>query len=132
MTTGRLPKAKLDRDRLLHLRHSVVEPSRNRALAACAAFRGDVLIVESEHDPLVPHPVIQNYMAACAGARSLTYRVIAGADHALSEKPAQQAYTTVLVNWMTEMVLSARAGTTGAAAEAPQVMSAQASPRDGD
>ena len=38
----------------------------------------------------------------------LTYRVIAGADHGLSEKPWQQAYTSLLVNWATEMVLGAR------------------------
>ena len=120
-----VPKAKLDRDRIMKLRGSEVAPERNRALSACADFRGDVLIVESEHDPLVPHQVIQNYRAACAAARSLTYRVIAGADHALSEKSHQQAYTTLLVNWMSEMVLSARAGTIGAPAEVPQATSVQ-------
>jgi hypothetical protein len=41
-------------------------------------------------------------------AHSLTHRVIAGADHALSEDPWQQAYTSLLVNWATEMVLGAR------------------------
>ena len=35
--------------------------------------------------------------------------MIAG-DHGLSEKPAQQAYTSLLVNWATEMVLGAREG----------------------
>ena len=90
-----------------------MSPENNRALAACAAFRGDVLIVESEHDSMVPHPVIQNYMAACAQAQSLTYRMISGADHALSEKAWQQTYTSLLVNWMSEMVLGARAGKTG-------------------
>jgi hypothetical protein len=67
-----------------------------------------VLIVESERDNVVPHPVIANYMAAFERAHSLTYRVIAGADHGLSEKPWQQAYTSLLVNWATEMVLGAR------------------------
>jgi hypothetical protein len=43
-------------------------------------------------------------------AHSLTYRVIAGADHGLSEEPWQQAYTSLLVNWTTEMVLGAREG----------------------
>jgi hypothetical protein len=76
--------------------------------------------------------VIENYMAACKGARSLTYRVIAGADHALSDKDWQQTYTTLLVAWMTEMVLSARAGKTGAAAQAPQAGSAQRTPRGTD
>ena len=43
-----------------------------------------MLIVESEHDDLVPHPVIQNYKTALAQAQSVTYRVISGADHGLA------------------------------------------------
>ena len=125
----KVPKNKLDRDELAAYRRSVVAAEDNRALAACAAFRGDVLVVESEHDTLVPHQVIQNYITACAHAQSLTYRTIAGADHALSEKAWQRTYTSVLVNWMTEMVLSARAGKMGAAAEVPMADSVQAVPR---
>ena len=37
-------------------------------------------------------------------------RVIGGADHALSEEPWQQAYTSLLVSWAAEMVLGAREG----------------------
>jgi dienelactone hydrolase len=105
-----MPKAQLDRQELTDYRKTAVTPASNRALAACAAFRGDVLIVESEHDPVVPHEVIQNYMGACAQARSLTYRLISGADHALSDEASRQSYTSHLVKWMTEMVLGARAG----------------------
>ena len=57
---------------------------------------------------VVPHPVIANYMAAFERAHSVTYRVIEGADHGLSELPGQQTYTSLLVNWTTEMVLGAR------------------------
>ena len=123
------PKNGLDRERLKAYRGRDLDPQSNRALAACAAFRGDVLIVESEHDDLVPHAVIQNYKNALAQAQSVTYRVIAGADHALSEKSAQQTYTALLVHWMTEMVLNARAGTTGPAASTPLAGSVQATPR---
>jgi uncharacterized protein len=80
----------------------------NRALRACAAFGGDVLIVESEHDDVVPHPVIANYMAAFIGARSLTTRVIAGADHGLTDERWQRAYTSFLVDWLKEMVTGLR------------------------
>jgi dienelactone hydrolase len=122
------PKRQLSREELTAYRNSEVQPKTNRALAACAAFRGDVLIVESEHDLLVPHQVIQNYMTACAKAQSLTYRTIAGADHALSEKSWQQTYTSLLVNWMSEMVIGARAGKTGTAALAPLADSTQPAP----
>jgi uncharacterized protein len=104
------PKRRLDRDELAAYRRRPLDPEENRALRACSGFRGDVLLVESERDDVVPHPAIANYLATFAKAHSLTYRVLAGADHGLSEKPAQQAYTSLLVNWLTEMVLGAREG----------------------
>ncbi len=71
------PKPQLHHDPdLVAYRRRTVRPEDNRALCACAAFRGDVLLVESEHDHVVPHPVIANYLAACIQVHSLTYRVI--------------------------------------------------------
>jgi dienelactone hydrolase len=122
-----LPKRGLNRDELAAYRRSPVGAAENRALGACAAFEGDVLIVESERDDVVPHPVIANYMAAFERAHSVTYRVIAGADHGLSEPPWQQAYTSLLVSWATEMVIGAREG--GAASGAHTRL--QPSPRPG-
>jgi dienelactone hydrolase len=103
-----LPKQELRKYGLEAFRRHAVSPEENRALGACAAFKGDVLIVESEHDQIIPHAVIANYMAAFQSAHSLTYRVIEGADHGLSEQRWQQAYTSLLMNWATEMVLGAR------------------------
>ena len=109
-----VPKQSLDREALRAYRSREVPPSENRALAACAAFKGDVLIVESERDTTVPHPAIESYVEASRHAHSLTYRVIEGADHGLSEERWQRAYTSILVNWLTEMVFGARQGVTGA------------------
>ena len=100
-----VPKRQLDRDTLNQLRGRRVMPEENRALAACAAFRGDVLIVESEHDHLVPHSTIMSYRAAFHQTHSLTHRIILGADHALTHEPCQKAYTDILVNWATEMLV---------------------------
>lgn len=83
-------------------------PDDNLALKACSQFRGDALVVESEHDNIVFHPVIENYLAALSHARSLTSRVIAGADHALTDERARNAYTRLLINWLTEMIAGAR------------------------
>jgi pimeloyl-ACP methyl ester carboxylesterase len=99
-----LPKRQLHHDPdLVAYRRRAVPADGNRALRACAAFRGDVLLVESEHDRVVPHPVLANYLAACTGARSLTYRVLQGADHGLSQEPWRRAYTAILVSWLKEM-----------------------------
>ncbi|GLK82711.1 alpha/beta hydrolase family protein [Ancylobacter defluvii] len=103
-----LAKEQLDRLDLTNYRNSQVSPEENRALAACARFQGDVLAIESEFDDLVPHMTVANYVAAFRQARSMTYRVIQGADHALSEKETRAAYSAVLLGWIREMVLGAR------------------------
>lgn len=102
------PKGKIDRIDLNLFRSQELAPRENRALAACADFRGDVLVIESEKDDYIPHPTIANYVAAFRRARSLTYRVISGADHGLSDETSRAAYTTLLVRWIKEMVIGAR------------------------
>jgi uncharacterized protein len=99
------PKRKLhvDPDFAAYRRRSL-KAEDNRALGACAQFQGDALVVESERDEIIPHPAVANYIAALANAHSLTYRVIEGADHALSQEPWERAYTEMLVNWMSEMI----------------------------
>jgi uncharacterized protein len=110
-----VPKKQLHKVSDLHAyRRRALSPDENRALAACAKFKGDVLVVESENDDVVPHRTIENYVEACTHAHSLTYRVISGADHGLTHTASQRAYTELLVNWLTEMVFGARAGTSTA------------------
>ena len=101
------PKAALDLHALRAYRRRLHAPDANRALAACAAFGGDVLVVASEHDDVVPEPTTRSYMHACRRARSLTYRVVEGADHGLSTPEAQGGYTAIVVRWIREMVLGA-------------------------
>src|SRR3954466_4175339 len=71
-----LPKQQLKKYGLAAYRRLAISPDENRALGACATFRGDVLIVESEHDDIIPHPVIANYMAAFEKAHSLKPRPV--------------------------------------------------------
>ncbi|MBB4709547.1 alpha/beta hydrolase [Xanthomonas arboricola] len=103
------PKVSLNADpELMDYRQRVLTPDDNIALAACADYKGDVLLVEAQHDVIVPHPVLRNYANAFVNARSLSARVIAGADHALSVKEHQQEYTRTLIDWLTEMVVGRR------------------------
>ena len=100
-----LPKVQLnDKMDLTSYRRRLVSPDENRALGACADFRGDVLLVESENDEIVPHTVIANYVSACVQARSVTSRVIPGAEHGLSEDQWQKAYASILTRWLAEMM----------------------------
>jgi pimeloyl-ACP methyl ester carboxylesterase len=104
-----LPKRWLHHDTdLIAFRHRAVLPEECVALRACADFRGDVLLVESERDSVVPHAVIENYWSALVRARSLKYRVLAGADHGLSEEAWRAAYRELLVGWLNEMTAGVR------------------------
>lgn len=112
-----LPKRQLHRDQdLITYRKTLVPAAENRALRACSDFHGDLLVIESEYDHIVPRAVISSYLDACNRPRSLTYRVLRGADHGLTEDGSQRAYTALLLHWLTEMVLAAREGVTPAQA----------------
>ncbi|MCI8210982.1 permease [Pseudomonas sp. S25] len=103
-----MPKQELDRDKLAHYRRSAVTAADNRALAACKEFKGDVLLIESEQDDYVPHATLMSYRGAFELAHSLTYRLVDGADHALSSDLSQSIYSSMLTNWISEMVIGAR------------------------
>jgi dienelactone hydrolase len=102
-----ISKQSLKRDELLTYRRLNLRATENRAFHACSCFAGDVLLVESEHDDVVPGSATANYRTAFARARSVTVRVIEGADHALSEPRWQDAYTALLTNWA-KVVVKAR------------------------
>jgi dienelactone hydrolase len=103
-----MPKSLLNREELVSYRRSIISSQHNRALKACSVFQGDVLLVESEHDTIVPSSVTANYRTAFQNARSLTFRVIEGADHALSDESWQKTYTALLTNWTKDLILAAR------------------------
>jgi len=95
------PKRQLNLDPdLPAYRRRRLEPSDNIALAAATRFAGDVLIVESEHDSVIPHPVIANYLRAFAAAGSVEHEVLRDADHGLSQKAWRRAWGDVLVRWV--------------------------------
>lgn len=105
-----LPKQQLNRERLMRYRQTRLGPQDNHALAACAEFTGDVLIVESEHDEHIPHTTIMNYRSSFHQAHSMTHRIIDNADHSLSTERCQQAYTSILISWISEMIIGDRVG----------------------
>lgn len=95
------PKRQLNLDPdLPAYRRRRVEPADNVALAAAARFDGDVLIVESEHDTVIPHPVIANYLRAFRAAGSVQHEILADADHGLSQKGWRRTWGELLVRWV--------------------------------
>ena len=100
-----LPKLKLHEDpELVLYRRRLVSWDDNRALLACVAFTGDVLMVAAEQDDVVPAPVRESYAAAFTQAHSISSHVIAGADHGLSDERWRREYTSRLLKWLMELL----------------------------
>lgn len=102
------PKALLDKDEVRTYRETLRTPGEDRALAACEAFQGDVLIVQSGQDDRIPPEVIQSYQAAFGSVNSFSHRIIPGASHAMRDPADQRIYATMLLNWVEEMVRASR------------------------
>jgi uncharacterized protein len=81
-------------DRPLAARRSHVTPAASAALDAVGAFEGDVLVLESERDEVIPHAAVEAYVAA--GAQ---HAVIAGATHRLSDPAWEAEFVRHLTEW---------------------------------
>jgi pimeloyl-ACP methyl ester carboxylesterase len=67
------------------------QPLRN-----LGAFAGPVLVIESEHDEVIPRAVVEAYLSACPQAR---HAVIPGAAHALSDPTWSKAFLALILAW---------------------------------
>lgn len=103
-----VPKALLPRDEIMTYRSHFRTGQHDKALAACEAFSGDVLIVESEYDHYVPHSAISSFISSFHRSNSLSYRILKGADHALRDETCRKAYHDLLLTWVEEMVRGGR------------------------
>ncbi|MET3931029.1 pimeloyl-ACP methyl ester carboxylesterase [Lysobacter sp. OAE881] len=104
-----VPKHELEaRVALDEYRRQIQPPDGNRALTALTQFRGDVLLVSSQHDQVLPQPVAESFRGALVRASSITTRTIAGADHELSHPDAKRAWADLLQDWLTAMIGGAR------------------------
>ncbi len=86
-----------DPDSRHHLRALI---DTNAALANLAAFDGDTLVLESEHDEVISHDSIEAYLHA---ARRGTHRVLSGAKHALTDDASNAAFLTEIIDWFRDL-----------------------------
>jgi dipeptidyl aminopeptidase/acylaminoacyl peptidase len=97
------PKRELNLDpELPAYRKRRLAPGDNRALRIASRFTGDVLVVESEDDTVIPAAVPGNYVRAFGEASSVRHQRLAGADHGLSRPAWRVAYTSTLVAWLAD------------------------------
>ncbi|HVR50238.1 MAG TPA: alpha/beta hydrolase [Pseudorhodoferax sp.] len=94
------PKEDLDKRALRAYRARVWTPEDNRSLWCCSRFRGDVLLIASGQDEVIPPPVIESYARSFRHARTLTRCTLPEADHTLSDPAWQRAYHALAVDWL--------------------------------
>lgn len=81
-------------------RTGVEQPADALALRNLAGFGGPVVLVESEHDEVIPHSVVEAYLDACPQAR---HELIAGAAHALREPAWNEAFLALVLAWARDL-----------------------------
>lgn len=77
-------------------------PETSLSLKGVMNFPGEILIVESEKDEVIPHPVIENYLKFITDKRRLTYKVMKDAAHSLETEEQEKEYIEILKKWLTE------------------------------
>ncbi|MFI5091210.1 MAG: alpha/beta hydrolase [Terriglobales bacterium] len=71
-------------------------------LGNLSRFEGEILILESGQDEVIPHEFVEAYLAACHGRAF--YEVIPGATHSLTEDRWQRQFIETIVRWFEPMV----------------------------
>lgn len=79
-------------------------PDKNNfALSAIKHFTGDILLIESQKDQIIPHQILQFYAKAANSVKSrgthLSHKVIHNADHQLSRLKWKKTFITYLTDW---------------------------------
>jgi dipeptidyl aminopeptidase/acylaminoacyl peptidase len=94
------PSDKLIRGDTKAFKTSGLTSHNSLALKGIANFKGDILIVESEKDTVIPHDVIENYLEVIKDKSKLTYKVMKDAEHSLSTNEQENDYIQILKNWI--------------------------------
>ena len=96
------PIAKANQDEVYKSRHlGLQNPSNNMALAALHNFNGNVLIIESSKDEIIPHQTIEDYINAMEDKTKLDHIVMEGAPHSLTGSPELKKQAQGITrNWL--------------------------------
>jgi uncharacterized protein len=90
---------------IVEWRSKVLLPDALLPLRSVGNFEGNILIVESENDTLIPHQTILNYINAVTNKTKLTYILMKGANHNISRDPIKvKEYCVILSKWFKDIV----------------------------
>ncbi|MGF7229487.1 MAG: alpha/beta hydrolase family protein [Candidatus Saccharibacteria bacterium] len=86
---------------LVEWRKKPLDHHQNKAFQVLHDFGGEVLIIESSEDTVVPQQACQNYANAVADPTKLQYHVMHGAPHSLINDEQHREYGRILTDWAT-------------------------------
>lgn len=74
------------------------------SIHAIRGFEGDLLIVESELDEIIPHKIIELYLKNAVKSKRKELKVLRGATHWLGEPNSKyrQEFQRIVVDWFSE------------------------------
>jgi uncharacterized protein len=84
---------------VLAWRNQVRTPNDTFAMQALSSFNGDILIIESGGDDIVPHQTTDNYINAIKNRDKLTHVIVKDAPHSIREGRFRDEITDILVEW---------------------------------
>jgi uncharacterized protein len=69
------------------------------AINALRQFNGDVMIVESENDEIIPHEMVVAFINSINDRSRIKHILMKGADHSIKDEINRAKYTRILVDW---------------------------------
>lgn len=72
----------------------------NSACRAISKFNGNILIIESKNDEIIPHKIIEAYINCVKDKNLLTHKVIKNADHPLLKEEYKKEFIKIMVDWL--------------------------------
>ena len=89
---------------LLHPKFKKLQTEQTYALKALRNFSGNILIIESEKDELIPHQVVENYLNSVKNKNKLKHIVMKNVGHNLKDEKTQQEFIKILTDWFKDKV----------------------------
>ena len=91
-----------DSKKQMHLANEQARPRDNLALNSISGFGKRILLIDAEHDQVIPHYIIELIIKA-AKPNSLEHVVVKGSDHQFSKPEWQQEFIELLTKWFGDM-----------------------------
>lgn len=77
-------------------------PENSLPLKAVSEFSGNILLIESENDSIIPHSTIENYLKFI-DEQNLTYKLMRDTAHDLRTVNQQRNYINILIKWFKKL-----------------------------